>query len=75
MRLILRYGNGTRTEALLLARSAGAMRVTVPGCKDTVEFRMENGHWADEEGRRVAIEAILSLPAEMAAPRAMGALG
>jgi len=75
MQLILRYGNGKRTEALLLSRSAGAMRVVIPGCKDTVELRSEGEQWADEEGLRVSIEAMVCTPAAaaMERPRTMTA--
>jgi hypothetical protein len=75
MRLILRYSNGKRTEALLLSRSAGAMRVTVPGRSDTLEFRGAGEHWTDEVGRRVSIEAMLAQPEMVAAGRMMGAGG
>jgi hypothetical protein len=75
MRLILRYANGRRTEALLLSRSEGTMRVTVPGCNDTLEFRSDGEHWTDERGRRVSIEAMLAQPVVESAARTMGALG
>ena len=67
----MRYANGRRTEALLLLQGAGVLRVTVPGVNDTFELRMEGEHWVDEGGRRVSIEAMLSAPVAMAAPRTM----
>lgn len=72
MRLILRYSNGRRTEALLLSRGARLLRVTVPGCNDTLELSMEGEHWVDEQGWRVSIEAMLSAPvAVVERPRTM----
>jgi hypothetical protein len=75
MRLILRYANGMRTEALLLSESAGAMRVTIPGCNDTLEFSVEGEHWVDEQGQRASIEAMLARPEMVVTVRTMGANG
>ena len=68
MRMILLYQNGTRAEAIVLAAShsvlAGTdspdrMRVVIPGCTDTVEFRLKNQQWVSEDGSVAEIEAMI----------------
>lgn len=71
MRLILRYPNGTRVEALLLARDETRLRITIHGCEETIELTLEEGHWKDEAGQRLALEAIIP-PPPMARARAAG---
>ncbi len=68
MRLVLRYPDGTRSEALLLLQSAEVLRVVVPGFDDTCELHLVRGRWIDEEGRGISIEAILSRPEPLPAP-------
>ena len=59
MHLILRYPKSRRIiHALLLAATAGRMRVVVKHLKDTVEFRLVDGQWISNRGCTVEIESI-----------------
>ena len=62
MRLIIRFPDGRRAEALLLAESADWLRVTMPGYDDAIDLRRSGGSWIDESGQRVSIEAMLTPP-------------
>ena len=50
MRMILRYDNGIRVEAVLLAANRQQMRVVIEDRKDTVEFTAVDGRWFSETG-------------------------
>ena len=58
MHLILRYPRSRRIEALLLAATAGRMRVVVKHLKDTVEFTLVDGRWISDRGCAAEIESI-----------------
>jgi hypothetical protein len=66
MRLILRYPNGMRAEALLLAREDDLLRIIMRGFEETLELRLHEGEWHDEQGQRVSIEAMLCSPPQAA---------
>jgi len=59
MHLILRFADGHRAEALLLAKTANTMRVVLHGLNETVEFRNQSGLWVGDDGMRVTIEAMI----------------
>lgn len=59
MYLILLYQNGARVDAILLAASRDRMRVAIPDCSDTIEFRFKNKAWISEDGRVAVIEAMI----------------
>jgi hypothetical protein len=58
MYLILLGQNGARIDAILLAASRNRMRVTTPGCSDTIELRF-NKAWISEDGGIREIEAMI----------------
>ncbi len=57
MLLILRYQNGMRVNAILLTASHDLMRVVIPNCTDTIEFRLKKRRWISDEGCVAEIEA------------------
>jgi hypothetical protein len=57
MLLILRYHNGLRVNAILLTASHDLIRVVVPDCTDTIEFRLRKKRWISNEGCVAEIEA------------------
>lgn len=57
MLLILRYRNGMRVNAILLAASHDLIRVVIPNCTDTTEFRLKKRRWISDEGCVAEIEA------------------
>jgi hypothetical protein len=59
MRMILRYHNGIRVEAVLLAANRQQMRVVIEDRKDTVEFTALDGRWFSDTGAAVEIEAVI----------------
>jgi hypothetical protein len=59
MHIILRYPDGSRIQALLLSEGSDRLRVIIPGRKDTLELHLVNERWADEDGNKVSIEAML----------------
>jgi hypothetical protein len=60
MHLILRYLDGTRTDALLLSFHNNVMRVVVRGRNETQELEFVYDRWVDEEGQRICLEAMLA---------------
>ena len=58
MLLILRYQNGMRVNAILLTASHDLIRVVIPSCTDTIEFRLKKKRWISEEGCVAEIEAV-----------------
>ena len=54
--MILIYADGSRTEAILLARSENKFRVAIPGCDDPVEFTDVHGTWVSEDCEPVRVE-------------------
>jgi len=59
MRMILRYDNGIRVEAVLLAANRQQMRVVIEDRKDTVEFTAVDGRWFSDIGAAIEIEAVI----------------
>jgi len=60
MLLILKYQNGARGDAILLAANRYRMRLISPNCIDTTEFRLRNKRWVSTDGCVVEIEAAIS---------------
>ena len=50
MLLILRYQNGIRVNAIPLTASHDLIRVVIPNCTDTIEFRLKTRRWISAEG-------------------------
>jgi hypothetical protein len=59
MQMILRYENGLRADAVLLATSPNRMRVIVRGSTDTMELRLIQDDWMTEEGDFADIESLI----------------
>jgi hypothetical protein len=59
MRMTVRYQNGLRAEAVLLAASRERMRVVVDSQRDTIELHMVDACWFTEEGAEIEIEALI----------------
>jgi hypothetical protein len=65
VRMLIRYSNGSKLNAILLARTETLMRVVLQGDDDTVEFQQINGIWVSEDGHAVDVdftETCQSLP-------------
>ena len=80
MRMIVRYENGRRVDAVLLAAGAQEMRMAIDSRGDAAVLVRAGDRWFDESGEAVEIEAMLALPgADISAfcagmrPRALGA--
>jgi hypothetical protein len=54
--MILTYADGSRTEAILLARSENKIRVALPGSDDPVELTDIHGTWVSEDCEPVRVE-------------------
>jgi hypothetical protein len=61
MLLTIRYENGLRIEAILLAVNPERMRVVVPSQRDTIELHKEGVCWYTEEGAEIEIEALIPI--------------
>lgn len=61
MRLEIRFENGRRAEALILAANSREMRVVVQDSGDTEEWQKFDGAWRDEGGTPIEIEAFLAI--------------
>jgi hypothetical protein len=62
MGLIIRYENGVRVHALLLATSDQKMRVAIASDGDTIELLRLGDSWETERGEAVEIEALVQIP-------------
>lgn len=62
MRMIIRYQNGLRMEAVLLAASSDRMRVAIETQCDTIELQRVDAGWRTERGAAVEIEALMAIP-------------
>jgi hypothetical protein len=62
MRMMIRYRNGLRVEAVLLAANSERMRVAIDSQKDTVELHQADGGWRSERGAAIEIEALIPIP-------------
>lgn len=58
MLLILRRQNGMRVNAILLTASHDLIRVVIPNCTDTIEFRLRKRRWISAEGWVAEIEGV-----------------
>ena len=58
MRLTVRFQNGARADALLLATSGSRLRVIVKGRGLTEEWLVFDGHCFDERGQLLEIEFV-----------------
>jgi hypothetical protein len=61
MRMMVRFQNGTRADALLLSARDRRVRVVVAGRGATEEWLVFEGHCYDEGGRPVEIEAVTAV--------------
>ena len=61
MLITMRYQNGTRVEAVLLAAARERMRIAIDTKRDTVELNRVDGTWQTEEGDAVEIESLIPL--------------
>ena len=61
MRMIIRYQNNVRVEAVLLAANRGRMRVAIDSERDTVELHGVDACWFTEKGAEVEIEALIPI--------------
>jgi hypothetical protein len=61
MRMILRYENGRRVEAMLLAASAQEMRVAIDSRGDASVLVRAGDGWHGENGEAVEIEAMMAI--------------
>jgi hypothetical protein len=62
MRMTIRYRNGMRTEAALLAASRETMRVTIEGQPDAIDLQKVDSVWRTESGEEIEIEALFPMP-------------
>ena len=62
MLMTIRYQNGPRVEAVLLAADKDRMRVAVDSQRDTVELHRVDDCWYTERGVATAIETLIPLP-------------
>jgi len=80
MRMTIRYQDGARAEAVLLAVNCDRMRVAVDRGRDTIELHKTAPGWCTDNGEEIEIEALIAIPgvdvsrfcAELH-PRAIGA--
>ena len=62
MRMLIRYQNGLRVEAVVLAVNSERMRVAIGSQSDTVELHMVDGGWRTQRGTAIEIEALMAIP-------------
>ena len=67
MKLVIRYSNSSRSEAVLLAADRRTMRIIAAGERDTEELHSENDRWYMENGESVEIESLVMIPGMEAA--------
>ena len=61
MLMTIRYQDGLRIEAVLLAAGRDRMRVAAGAQRDTIELHKVDGCWFTEEGDEIEIEALIPL--------------
>jgi hypothetical protein len=54
--MVLRYADGSKTEAFLLARTENKIRVAIPGSDDPLELTDVRGTWISEDCEPVRVE-------------------
>jgi hypothetical protein len=62
MRMMLRYRNGLRVEAILLAADSERMRVAIDSQRDTAELHRVDAGWRTQRGAAIEIEALIAIP-------------
>jgi len=58
MQITIKYEDGVRADAILLATGTNRMRVLVMGSNDTEEWTQLDGIWRTEDGRQIEFEAM-----------------
>ena len=61
MRLMIRFKDGRRDEAVLMAASQERMRIAAASQRDTIELKRGNEGWSTENGEPVEIEALIPI--------------
>ena len=61
MLMTIRYQNGLRVEAVLLAANRERMRVAVDSQPDAIELHQVDASWFTQEGAEIEIEAFIPL--------------
>ena len=61
MLMTIRYENGLRVEAVVLAANRERMRVAIDSEPDIMELHMVDGSWHTEDGAEIEIEALIPL--------------
>ena len=61
MRMMIRYRNGLRAEAVLLAANSERMRVAIDSQRDTMELHRVDGCWRSQRGAAIEIEALIPI--------------
>jgi hypothetical protein len=72
VRIILRYQDGQRIEAVLLAANREQMRVAIDSADDTATFIRSYDCWHGENGEVVEIEALIALEGTEVSPLPAG---
>jgi hypothetical protein len=63
MLMTIRYRNGRRVEAVVLAASSTErMRVAIGSQRDTVELHKADTSWYTETGAAIEIESLIPIP-------------
>ena len=60
MQTIIRYPNAQRVEALVLSIGRFTIRVVPRHSADTIELRLSQGQWTDENGAPIDFEAFVA---------------
>ena len=61
MLMTIRYKNGLRVRAVLLAANRERMRIAVDSQRDTVELHKADARWFTDRGAEIEFEALLPL--------------
>ena len=61
MLMTIRFQNGLRVEAVLLAANSQRMRVVVDSQRDTIELHKVDACWYTEQGAEIEIEALIPI--------------
>lgn len=62
MRMTIRYQDGRRVEAVLLAATRELMRVAIESQRDTAELHRIDSRWYTDTGAEIDIEALIAIP-------------
>ena len=61
MLMTIRYQNGLRVEAVVLAANRERMRVAIASQRDTIELHKVGACWHTEDGTEIEIEALIPI--------------